>query len=369
LANGTDRDIEFVLVTGAGASRAFGVNGMMLPLMADWSSALVKKLRTGGFGYVEATGLSEECTPQEFEAQLGLFLRQVVAFQQIERLVGVSRNFPLGEPQQSLLRAEGVLEAWHSGMVFQLSQVVKLIHESLYDLFAEPAVDIDAAAVAYGELLGTLGIGPSTSWVYATTNYDTIGEIVIARLGGFPDWGEPPQLGNYAERRLHVDDLIEGIPRYVPVLHIHGRVGWYRRTDPSGTTTVYSTPAMQYQEGFGVPIVMLPDPDKEYDTDSLIDSIWAQFNNALRRARRVLVLGHSLNDTAVVQALRENVETPSDLAVTVLADERDPNEPSKAAAAELERLRRELPGAAMIPMRFGDGGSGEGRLAMWLGNR
>ena len=45
---GRTRDIDLVMVTGAGASRDFGVNGVKLPLMGDWSDALVKKLGAVG---------------------------------------------------------------------------------------------------------------------------------------------------------------------------------------------------------------------------------------------------------------------------------------------------------------------------------
>jgi hypothetical protein len=41
-----ERDIDWVIVTGAGASWELGVNGVKMPLMGDWSGALVKKLNT-----------------------------------------------------------------------------------------------------------------------------------------------------------------------------------------------------------------------------------------------------------------------------------------------------------------------------------
>jgi len=39
-----ERDIDLVLVTGAGASHEFGVSGTRVPLMGDWSNALVNKI-------------------------------------------------------------------------------------------------------------------------------------------------------------------------------------------------------------------------------------------------------------------------------------------------------------------------------------
>ena len=40
-----ERDIDVVLVTGAGASRAFGVNGKPMPLMGDWSDGFTGSRR------------------------------------------------------------------------------------------------------------------------------------------------------------------------------------------------------------------------------------------------------------------------------------------------------------------------------------
>jgi hypothetical protein len=87
------------------------------------------------------------------------------------------------------------------------------------------------------------------------------------------------------------------------------------------TAWPYSTPPRQYDSASGVPIVMLPDPDTSYDTGPIIATIWQQFEEALTRARMVLVLGHSLHDRALVAALRTQVEPPSRLAVTVLPTE------------------------------------------------
>lgn len=47
----TERDIDLVLITGAGASTAFGVNGGRLPMMREWSDLLVHKLAVVGTVY------------------------------------------------------------------------------------------------------------------------------------------------------------------------------------------------------------------------------------------------------------------------------------------------------------------------------
>lgn len=65
---------------------------------------------------------------------------------------------------------------------------------------------------------------------------------------------------------------------------------------------------------------MLPNPDKAYDTEPIIYSIWMQFKAALRQARRGFVRGHSSNDSALVGCLQRNVSPPERLAVSLLAD-------------------------------------------------
>lgn len=346
-----ERDIDFVLITGAGASCAFGADGTQLPMMGEWADSLTNKLARSSSGYLKATGLEKSLPGMEFERRLGAFLSQVTAFSEIEPLVGATRDMLVEPDVQRMIAPVGSIEGWHQATKHHLSQIVEQIHESLYELFAEPALAVRKATDSYGALLQQLGISRTSRWVYATTNYDVIGETVIGELGFLPDWGEPPQARS-SEQQLQVDALIEGLPRYVPVLHLHGRVGWYRRLDGYGQP-VYATTATRHQSGFGVPIVMLPDPDKAYGSDPIINSLWLQFAEALRRAKRVFVLGHSLNDEALVDALRDNVDPLDRVAVSVLSSERDPDAPDDGAAEVLETIRTKLGNAAFIPMRFG----------------
>lgn len=361
-----ERDIDYVLITGAGASCAFGINGGRLPLMGDWANALVKKLGSASSGYLKAIGLHAGLSPAEFEERLGAFNRRVAAFAEIEPLVAVSREFPHSAETQRVVSPLYALEGWHSSTKSHLDQIVELIRESLYELFADPSLDIKKAADSYGGLFRLLGITDATPWVYATTNYDPIGERVIEELGWRPDWGQPPQ-ANTSGQRLDVDGVIRGIGRYVPVLHLHGRVHWYRRTDGLGSSPVYAAATPQHQAGFGVPIVMLPDPNKAYASEPVISSLWTQFEETLRRTKRVFVLGHSLNDETIVQALTDNVEPLDRIAVTVLVDSSDPEQPDESAIPVLETIRACLGNAAIVPMRFGDGpDAGQQGIQTWL---
>jgi len=153
-----NRDIDFVLVTGAGASCSFGVGGTQLPMMGEWVDALVQKLAGVSSGYLKATGLSKGLPPMEFEKRLGTFLHQVTAFSEIESLVGVTREFMFEPDLQRLVAPVGVIESWHQSTKHHLAQIVELVHESLYELFADPSVDIQRANDAYGGLFEMLGI-------------------------------------------------------------------------------------------------------------------------------------------------------------------------------------------------------------------
>jgi hypothetical protein len=344
-----ERDIDVVLVTGAGASRAFGVNGVPMPLMSDWADHLVGKLG-GRIGYLEATGLRKSMSGEEFESRLGKFLQDAEAFSRIRDLLGPSVKFQDFGAGTQVMQGTGVMEQWHQRAVHHFDQITELIRESLYELFADAAVDLDAAAKAYQGLFQSLGLGaPDSSLVYATTNYDTIGEHAIRRSGGLPDWGQPPSLEHEGEARLVVGGLLAGLPRYVPVLHLHGRVGWYRRDG-----RVYAANVVKHQEEFGIPVVMLPDPEKVYDQDDIIIALWREFSTALARAKRVFVLGHSLNDRYLLQALIQNVRPLDRIAVSVLGDDQNPPQPHPSAGAVMAKIQQSLGNAAVIPMRFGD---------------
>lgn len=340
-----DRDIELVLVTGAGASREFGVNGIKLPMMGDWSNAVVEKLQRGGPGYLGATGLSKDLDGPTFEKMLGEFLHRTQAFEQIGPLIEHT------EFQANPGLNMRSITDWHGQAVFHLGRIVELIHESLYENFDLGKVDERAAAAAYGALFAQLGVGAPSSLVVATTNYDTIAESAIASIGGLPDWGAAPslQLGA-SDTPLRVDRLMEGYPRFVPVLHLHGRIGWFRKPDG----VVYSANHGQYNAGYGVPVVMLPDPDKSYDAEPVIYELWQQLRIALGRAQRVFVLGHSLHDAPLVDALRQYVSPTNRIAVGLLADPDDPERFHASAGPTMEIMRRYLPQAGMIPIRFGE---------------
>jgi hypothetical protein len=347
-----DRDIAWVIVTGAGASRDLGRDAPM-PLMRDWSTALVKALAAApAMNLVQLTGLSPEMDGPAFEQQLGKFLNERAAFAQVRDITVESKNLSFG--QFAALNHEGALETWWSTVDNHLEQAVDVIRGSLYSLFGEDRLDWNKASAAYGELLQVLGIGRDTPWVYATTNYDSFGEVALEQLGFYADWGEPPRVRQGGDRVVDVNGLVgEHLSRYVPVLHLHGRLGWYRRADGYGPTGPYAISTTRHDPGYGIPIVMLPNPVKPYESDDVVGPLWRQFGHALERAKRVLVIGHSLNDEQLVRLLLESVEPQTRIGVTVVPSTKTWEDTDPGSQSVVDILQSRLPGAKAIRLRFG----------------
>ena len=322
--------------------------------MAEWSTQILRRLRDVP-GFPGAVGLTDGMTGPEFEERLGAFLRSVVAFRSIR---------PLLEPLGQMLRCNAPLmqgggnqtaswEVWHEQALFQLDQVVGRIYEAMYECFAAPNYDPGHVHNAYASLLTHLGIDRDSKWVYATTNYDVIADIALESLGlTFDDGTHSSRFaGSGAERQFRVGRLLSVVDRDVPLLHLHGRVGWMVREGP-GRPGPYAVDGMaSWQSSFGVPLVMLPDPHKDPEQDAVLGEMWIEFHHALRRAKRVLVLGHSLHDERLVDALSEP-SAAGKLAVTLLGD---PNTGELQADAPqvAEMLSQRLPNACQVALRFG----------------
>jgi hypothetical protein len=347
---GRERDIDLVLITGAGASREFGTGGKQMPLMNDWSNAIFNKLTNMHPAYLKATGLSQNMTGEEFEMQLGKFLHQVEAFRLIDSLLEASVSFQLNNPLNLIH-----LQEWHKATSHNLEQIVEAIRESLYEEFSSEGFDAKKATESYEQLFKTLGITHNSRLVVATTNYDVIAETVLESLGYLPDWGCPAATGHSGAPKLHVKNILEGMPRYVPVLHLHGRVGWYRIYNgvENFTSNDLGATRQQYRRDLGVPIVMLPDPNKAYDDNNLISALWAQFQDALQRAKAVLILGHSLNDQALIKAIASNVKPLERVGVTLLEKSGQPDQIEESAKATDKTVKQYLGNAKVITMRFG----------------
>jgi hypothetical protein len=317
------RDIDLVLVTGAGASVAFGAE-RRFPLMKGFADAIrAKVVETPNANTMVMNNmlpLDKGISGPDFERVLGRFLRQAEAFRGMEPLLKPSLDlFQIHQAVKGIQPSgKSALEEWHWFMQVVIDELIEVLNQTLFDLFAS-RINTDAAASGYGWLLGQLGITSArSSFVYATTNYDTVGENALRVLGYNIEWGRPPQLVASADEVVRVDRLIERLPGVVPVLHLHGRVGWYiRRLDLQRQVTELISPI--YNKDSGVPVVVWPDDTKDastYSAQPIIDSLWSQFRQTLGRAQKVLVLGHSLNDRILIEAISTNVPTHR-IAVTV----------------------------------------------------
>ena len=304
----------------------------------------------------------------EFERQLGRFFASARAFRDVRELMIETSNF-MGTmpPPLNNLAARQNIEEWHRLATFKIDQVSEVVHETLYALFGRPQFDLRRAQASYIDLLNQLGIeaGPNgTNWVYATTNYDTIGDEALEKAGFRVETGERHRVRGGGDATVDPETLLDRVRTDVPLLHLHGRIGWYRRSADEGGQAI-AVNSETFQPAFGTPIVMLPDPNKVYDSDPVINSVWSQFNDALSRAKRVLILGHSLHDDQIVGAIETRAEQTS-VGVTVYGHAYDPNEPNWKNDPVLQICEARLPEATLIPIRFGEeGGVRPAALERW----
>src|SRR5207245_728564 len=134
-----------------------------------------------------------------------------------EGLIKISSQFPVNPSIP-----EATLVSWYGNAKSQFEQITGHIYASLYDQFNDQKLNWMGAASAYGELFKRLGISKRSKVVYATTNYDSLGEQAFGELDRLPDCGEPKTHGT-KQNRLTLSDLLEGLPRYTPMLHLHGK--------------------------------------------------------------------------------------------------------------------------------------------------
>jgi len=345
-----DRDIELLLITGAGASTKFGRQGD-IPMMAEWCRILTVALRSPS-NLLELVGLDEEMGGEEFERTLGEFLRRAAAFEQIEPLlqpIATVRDNWTVPARRDAGNSQPSWQEWYGNANLTIQDAIERVRASLFQSFGPEQFALGRASRAFSTLLDTLGIGSRSKWIWATTNYDVIPDHAVTQHGGIPDHGafRPPDGGQTV---LRVDRLIDGAPRTVPILHLHGRVGWFRQTatdtdielEPGNVTR---TPEQH------VPIVELPSLGKAY-SDGVTSSLWMQFREVVQRAQLVFVLGHSLNDDALVEALRD--AAPNGLAVANLGEDESPFTALPEGYAVAEKARSIKESAVNITMVFDD---------------
>jgi SIR2-like domain len=323
------RDDLFVLITGAGASRKLGWDGKPQPLMGDWARALRDELFTTAGNAPAALGLTGDITGDKFEQQLGVFLAGVASLDKSEAIMALG-----ADPVSNVDDMHRLLARVRA----QAEQVTRAIHKTLFDLFRRDEIAQVAAGQAYGGLLAQLNV--TDRLVYATTNYDLAAELAFEQLEIAYFNGERHR--EAGSRYLSTNIISHRGVNEVPVIHLHGRVGWYRdgdriRVDPPGP----------YSADIGLPAVLLPDPSKDPSRET-VAGLWDDFELALQNASRVLLLGHSLHDPYLARVLRQR-----DLATRVAVALHVEGRRKEEVVGEWEHMRAQIPNAVPLPLTFG----------------
>lgn len=294
-----------------------------MPLMADWSNALCAALDEQEASLAAACHLVPEMDGPEFERNLGLLLR----YEQMRHLE--ERFQDLGGPQAGS-HINKVVEA-RRNVGTRMATVMETINVSLYKQFDQRRVDEDKAAAAFRGLLRELR---EPDIIFATTNYDRAGETALANIGRDIDDGFRRRPG--LTPTLDPAGLIENRGSKTPVIHLHGAVGWYEVDNAVSDHNA----DRDFNPSLGRPVVLYPDPDKDPTSDATVQQLWHEFDTAIDVADAILVIGHSLHDPALVQAL-------------AAAAESKPVVISFATEADAARIEGEVPQATSVELIFG----------------
>jgi hypothetical protein len=315
--------MDVLIVLGAGASRDLG-EGEPMPLMPDWSNALCEALDHAEPNLASGCRLEPEMDGPTFETNLGLLLRWQSLRYLEERFAG------LGGPSVNEVR-EPVIEA-RRNTDRRLRTIMEVINSSLYDQFGQRRISNRRTAAAYGQLLKELG---DSSLVVATTNYDRAAESGLRQSGRKTNTGFSgmPEMTPSLSPRGMVDERDAA----TPVLHLHGAVGWYER---EGVVSDHYAD-LPYNPTLGAPVVLLPDPEKDRTSNAHVQELWDEFDHALEIADLILVIGHSLHDPALVDALNTAVSAETPVIVSYLDDQDE------------SRIDELVPDAFVLKMRFG----------------
>jgi hypothetical protein len=244
--------------------------------------------------------------------------------------------------------------------------MVETIRANLFRNFGYPRFDDGLAAAAFENLRRWLTEpdGSTHLW-FATTNYDACIEVAFSSKGfdiedGFtrPSFGATPVLDplGLAERSLQSTGIL-------PVLHLHGAVGWYR--DQTGVIRRHAND-QPYNQTLGSPALLLPDATKTVDSLTGAERLWDEFRLLIDQATHVFILGHSLNDRHLLDLLRRG-DKP--IAVATFAPDGAFGDQDAARIAQ-DHVASLLPNAVTIACDFGPSGHiDESRVAKWFDGR
>jgi hypothetical protein len=337
--------MKLLIVTGAGASRELGKD-KELPLMSDWATLLCAELDRREPRLAEAIGLMPAMASDEFERTLGALTTWMRARSLAPRFFGLTGGHAGDVPNS--------VPAVFSREEDRLKGIIEGLRTSLYREFGTDRIDQGIAAASYEELLRALG--EPDRLAIATTNYDPSAELALEILDKKPRTGfnrPPARTPELAPAGLVKSSLEEN---NVPVLHLHGAVGWYER----GGKVLEYAPDQAYNPTHGTPAVLYPDPDKDPTQDAAVQALWIEFQEAMAAADRILVFGHSLNDPVLVDALRTSASRRR-LAIAV-----DTELPLEERTLVGDRFEALLPEAEIVEMHFGPNLDVSQELREWL---
>jgi hypothetical protein len=324
-----------------------------MPLMSDWMNDLTQRLNATGRGALaQAVGLSSKGSGEEFEASLG----RLLAWQRaLPTVASLSR---LGSPTHE---RSPEFEEWAFRATEAAQGLVTLIYESLHELFGRNQINQNAASAAYRTLIDLFKLPSDGTIVFATTNYDVAIELALQDLSVVPLAGTIPRIGTDGVVR---PEGVTGQAKHdaFPVLHLHGRVGWYR--DDSGSVRDAGADG-PFNPTLGPPGLLLPDPDKDYSDQRVLSDMWTEMTNVIAEAKKILIVGHSLHDKALADSLRSATATR-----TVAYLQYRPREGTMRSQVEVQREQQFVVDALGASPQwheaeFGPQWSPDGNLRAW----
>lgn len=345
---------RILVLTGAGASVNLGVGQKKVPMMSSWASDLVTKLGARA----DQIGLRPDMPGEDFEKALGSFL----AFEKALPLTQPLAH--LGAPGAPSQRVTMGFADWFHTATSSVEQIRKDLLANLFENFGRDQIDDAKAARTYAKLHAALRkadgsvlqseedrkLAAESYIVHATTNYDTAIETAIqadAHLQLVDGFTSRAGLGSETYTPEVLTGATADSTSLIPVVHLHGAVGWYYRQDGSVTRR----PADDGYDDRQIPALLLPDATKVPEGfESPARETWAQFLALLQSSTHAFVIGHSLHDAHVLTALKNaNVST----AVLVHSAKAPIGSFELPNTGEPDRIRGLLGDVALIPGDFG----------------
>ncbi|WP_370056365.1 SIR2 family protein [Leifsonia sp. EB41] len=324
--------------------------------MSEWATSLIDEL-----GYAaKLLGLTEGMAGNEFESALGRFIAFANALPVVEPLheFGGKANV-LADPAnvQALLDSN----AWLTNARRNVDAVRRVLQRNLFEQFNQARIDENSAFHSYSALHDQLRSAFDERPVFlahVTTNFDHAIEAAIEKEGetssedrvvldGFArSYGGKAE--TWAPNLLTFSRLHDG---EIPVVHLHGAVGWYFSDDGN---TIRRRPSNELIDDRLTPALLLPDDNKEIGKfPTPLRQVWDQFLGLLASSTHVLVLGHSLHDPHLVKELRSSQKP---IAVVAYTEPDAKGRFDLNNSSQAQSLRELLPEAKLLAGKFGQRG-------------